>query len=77
MEIDHEIISRVILFPFTDSFKKVVVSYKQRYVHKVLVSCLFKLPQEKDRPAMTIAVDLGRKATNQTNKNQETKGDSS
>ena len=38
-----------------------------------MVNCLFKLAQEKvvrstDRPAMTIAVDLGRKATKQTNK---------
>ena len=41
---------------------------------RLLVNCLFKLAQEKsvirwpDRPAMTIAVDLGRKATKQTNK---------
>ena len=33
-------------------------------MHEVLVNCLFKLAQEKtDRPAMTIAVDLGCKAT--------------
>ena len=36
---------------------------------EVLVNCLFKLAQEEsvvrltNRPAMTIAVDLGRKAT--------------
>ena len=46
------------------------------YVHEVLVNCLFKLAQEKvwlgeltvtpDRHAMTIAVDLGHKATKQT-----------
>ena len=36
LKIVHEIISMVILFP-------VVVSYKQKYVHKVLV----KLAQEK------------------------------
>ena len=41
-------------------------------MREVLVNCLFKLAQEKvwlgelDRPAMTIAVDLGRKATKQT-----------
>ena len=41
-------------------------------MHEVLVNCLFKLVQEKsvvrstDRPAMTIAVDLGRKASKQT-----------
>ena len=41
-------------------------------MHEVLVNCLFKLAQEKawlsDRPAMTIAADLGRKATKQTTK---------
>ena len=42
---------------------------------RLLVNCLFKLAQEisvvrlTDPPAMTIAVDLGRKATTQTNKN--------
>ena len=48
VEIDHEIISTMILLPSTDSFlKNVVVSYKQKYVHKVLVNRLFKLAQEK------------------------------
>ena len=43
-------------------------------MHEELANCLFKLAQEKrvvrltDRPAMTIAVDLGRKARKQTNK---------
>ena len=38
-------------------------------MHELLVNCLFKLALGKsvvrltDRPAMTIAVDLGRKAT--------------
>ena len=41
VEIDHEIISTVILLP------KVVVSYKQKYVQEVLVNRLFKLAQEK------------------------------
>ena len=27
--------------------RRVVVSYKQKYVHEVLVNCLFKLAQEK------------------------------
>ena len=36
VEIDHEIISR-----------KVVVSYKRKYVQEVLVNCLFKLAREK------------------------------
>ena len=47
VEIDHEIISTVILLPSTESFKKGFVSYKQKYVHEVLVNCLFKLAQEK------------------------------
>ena len=72
LEIDNEIISTVILLPSKESFKKVCFSYKQKYVHGVLVTRLFKLAQEKsvvwwtDRPAMTLAVDLGCKATKQT-----------
>ena len=46
IEIDHEI-SKVILLPSAESFKKSVVSYKQKYVHEVLVNCLFKLAQDK------------------------------
>ena len=71
VEIDCEIYSTVILLPSTDS-RKVVVSYKRKYVHKVLVNCLFKLAQEKvwlgelTVQTMTIAVDFGRKATKQT-----------
>ena len=42
-QIDHEIISTAIL---ADS-RRVVVSYKQKYVHKVLVNCLVKLAQER------------------------------
>ena len=62
VEIDHEMISTVILLPSADS-RRVVVSYKHRYVHEVLVNCLVKLAQEKsvarrtDYPDMTIAVD--------------------
>ena len=40
-------------------------------MHEVLINCLFKLAQENvwlGELAMTIAVDLGRKATKQTNK---------
>ena len=71
VEIDHEIIPTVILLPSAESVKKVVVSYKQKYAHEVPVNCLVKLAQEKvwlqtDRPAMTIAVDWGRKTTKQT-----------
>ena len=46
LEIDHEIISTAILLPSADS-RMVVVSYKRKYVHKVLVSYLVKLAQEK------------------------------
>ena len=45
----------------------VVVSYMRKYVHELLVNRLFKFAQEKVwLSAMTIAVDLGRKATKQT-----------
>ena len=50
--------------------RRVVVSYKRKYVHEVLVTRLFKLARKKsvvkwlDHPAMTLAVDFGRKATN-------------
>ena len=49
VEIDHEIISTVILLslPLIHS-RRVVVSYKGKYVHEVLVNCLFKHAQEKD-----------------------------
>ena len=47
VEIDHEIISTVILpLPLNHS-RRVVVSYKRKYVHEVLVNRLFKLAQEK------------------------------
>ena len=41
VEIDHEIISRAILLPSADS-RRVVVSYKRNYVHKVLINCFVK-----------------------------------
>ena len=48
VEIDHEIISTVILVPSAESFNKDnIVSYKRKYVHEVLVNLLFKLAQEK------------------------------
>ena len=62
VEIDHEIISMAILLPSADS-RRVVVSYKRKYVHKVLVNRFVKLAQEKSvvrwtgHPDMTIAVD--------------------
>ena len=50
-EIDHEIISTVMLLPSAESFKKDIqkryVIYKRKYVHEILVNSLFKLVQEK------------------------------
>ena len=37
----------VILLPAAESFKKGYFSYKPKYVHEVLVNCLFQLAQEK------------------------------
>ena len=42
VEIDHEIISTAIRRPSADS-RWVIVSYKRKYVHEVLVNCLVKL----------------------------------
>ena len=47
VEIDHEVISTAISsLPLIHS-RRVVVSYKRKYVHKVLVNRLFKPAQEK------------------------------
>ena len=45
LEFDLEIISMAILLPFADS-RRVFVSYKRKYVHKILVNRLVKLAQE-------------------------------
>ena len=45
-EIDHEIISTAIHLPSAVS-RRVVVSYKRKYVHEVLFNCLVKLVQKK------------------------------
>ena len=45
--IDHEIISMVILLSSAKSFKKGCCQLQVKYVHEVLVNCLFKLAQEK------------------------------
>ena len=47
VEIDHEIIPTVILLLPLIYSRRVVVSYKQKYVHKLLVNRLFKPAQEK------------------------------
>ena len=46
MKIEHEMISMAIFLPSTD-LGRVVISNKQKYVHKVLVNCLVKLVQGK------------------------------
>ena len=38
----HEITSKAILLPSPDS-RRIIVSNKRKYVHKVLVNCLVKL----------------------------------
>ena len=43
VETDHEIISTVILLPLAESFKKGCCHLQRKYVHEVLVNCLFKL----------------------------------
>ena len=45
-EIEHEVISMDILLPSADS-RRVIVSYKRKYVHEVLVNPLVKPAQEK------------------------------
>ena len=66
VEIDHEIIYTAILLRSADS-RRVVVSYKRKYVHNVLVDHLVKLAQEKsvvrwtDRPNMKGCCQLQRK----------------
>ena len=47
VEIDHQIISTVILLPSAESFKKGCCQLQAKYVHEVLVNCLFKLAKEK------------------------------
>ena len=47
VEIDHEIISTVISSLSLIHSRRVVVSYKRKYVHKLLVNRLFKPAQEK------------------------------
>ena len=48
VEIDNEIISSVIVYPLPlNHSRRAVVSYKRKYVHEVLVNCLFKLAKEK------------------------------
>ena len=47
VEIDHEIILLSFSSLPLNHSRRVVVSYKRKYVHEVLVNCLYKLAQEK------------------------------
>ena len=47
VEIDHEMISTVILLLPLIHSRRVVVSYKRKFVHELLVNRLFKPAQEK------------------------------
>ena len=69
VEIDHEMISTVILLPSADSFKKDCCQLQTKVCARMLVQAYpgKSVVRLTDRPAMTIAVDLGRKATKQTN----------
>ena len=72
VEIDNEIISTVILLPSADSFKKGCCQLQAKVCARItgyplVQACPGKsVVRRTDRPAMTIAVDLGRKATKQT-----------
>ena len=76
VEIDHEILSMAVFLPYTDT-RRVVVCYKRKHVHQVLVNHLVKLVQEKsvvrrtDHPDMTIAVDWDVKHQTKQTKNQD------
>ena len=73
VEFDHEIISTVILLPSADSFKKGCCQLQAKVCAQITGYPLVQACPGKsvvrwtDRPAMTIAVDLGRKATKPTN----------
>ena len=46
VEIDHELASTATLLPSADS-RRVIVSYKRKYVHEELVNSLVTLAKEK------------------------------
>ena len=71
VEIDHEIISTVILLPSADLFKKGCCQLQAKVCAQITGKPLAQACPGKsvvkwtDRPAMTIAVDMGRKANKQ------------
>ena len=78
VEIDRVIISMVILLPSAESFKKGCCQLQAKVCARIYLlaqACPGKIVvRSTDRPAMTIAVDLGRNATKQTNKQTKTIG---
>ena len=72
VEIDHEIISTIILLPSADSFKKGCCQLQAKVCARITGYPLVQVCPGKsvvkwtDRSAMTIAVDFGRKAPKQT-----------
>ena len=86
VEIDHEIISTVILLPSAESFKQGCCQLQAKVCARSMLSVTSesmctkywltacssltgkRVDRLSDTPAMTIAVDMGRKATKQTNK---------
>ena len=76
VEIDHEMISAVILLPrFRCSIQERLLSVTSEIMctNYWLTACP-SVVMWTDRPAMTIAVDLGRKATKHTNKQNSAYG---
>ena len=77
VEIDHEIMSKIILLPSTESFKKGCCQLQAKVCARstgqlIVQACPGKsLVRSTDCPAMTIAVDLGRKATKQKKKQKK------
>ena len=47
VEIDHEIISTVILLPSADSFKKGFCQLQAKYVHELMVITCSSLPRKR------------------------------
>ena len=47
VEIDHEIVSSVLLLRLAKLSRRVVASYKRKYMHEVLANRLFNRAKEK------------------------------
>ena len=79
VEIDHEIISTIILLPSAESFKKGCCQLQAKVCARstgylLVQACPGKsVVRSTDRQAMTIVVDLGGKATKQNKQNKHAK----